>query len=123
MAATMTDEQIEKCWPTAFVMPATQRVKLLAFARAVLAADQVPQWLPIESAPKDGTMILVNDTTPGWTPWVAASWLEGDEWQGWVYDDAASSDNNPMGPQPTHYIHLPATPASSTSPMGEGEAV
>lgn len=69
-------------------------------------------WQPIETAPKDGTIVLVNDTTESCTPWVAASYLNGDEWDGWVYDDAISQDANPLGPQPTHWIQLPEIPQS-----------
>jgi hypothetical protein len=65
------------------------------------------RWAPIEEAPRDGTMVIVNDTTPGWTQWVAASYLEGDEWSGWVYDDADAGDTNPLGPRPTHFLRLP----------------
>ena len=70
-------------------------------------------WLPIATAPRDGSMVLVNDTTPGWTPWVAASYLDGDEWQGWVYDDATAQDSNPLGPSPTHWFAVPELPKSA----------
>jgi hypothetical protein len=95
MVATMTDEQIEKCWPTAFVMPATQRIKLLAFARAVLAADQVPEgWVLVPAEPTLEMMLCG-------TEWVNNNYLIGNAWK----------------------AMLAAAPASSTSPMGEGEAV
>jgi len=73
-------------------------------------------WQPIETAPRDGSMVLVNDTTPGWTPWVAAHYLDGDEWQGWVYDDSVGADNNPLGPRPTHWMPLPAAPKAEGQP-------
>lgn len=69
-------------------------------------------WLPIETAPKDGTMVLVNDTTPGWTPWVAASYHDGGERPRWVYDDATAADSNPLGPQPTHWLPVPPLPSN-----------
>ena len=72
--------------------------------------EPLNMWLPIESAPKDGTMVLVNDTTPGYTPWVAANYLDGEEWQGWMYDDATTQDCNPLGPNPTHWIIIPELP-------------
>lgn len=59
--------------------------------------------MPIETAPRDGTVVLVNDTT-GLTRWCAAYWLQGGGWQGWVYDDDISLENNPGGPRPTHYM-------------------
>lgn len=71
---------------------------------------EVHGWQPIETAPKDGCVILVNDTTPGWAPWTAAKWLESQEWSGWVYDDDAATDNNPMGPRPTYWLRVPPLP-------------
>lgn len=65
------------------------------------------EWQPIETAPKDGEMVLVNDTTPGYTPWVAASYVYGDDWNGWVYDDSSTADANPLGPNPTHWLPVP----------------
>lgn len=67
------------------------------------------EWLPIETAPKDGSVILVNDTT-GATPWAAAKWLQGEQWSGWIYDDELALDNNPVGPLPTVWLQLPPMP-------------
>lgn len=67
-------------------------------------------WLPISSAPKDGRIVLVNDTNDGATPWAAAKWLEGEEWSGWIYDDEILNDSRPLGPQPTHWLDVPAVP-------------
>lgn len=69
------------------------------------------KWLPIDTASKDGSIVLVNDTTSGYTPsWVAAGWLSGDEWSGWTYDNMDMADNNPLGPCPTHWIPIPELP-------------
>lgn len=68
------------------------------------------EWLLIETAPKDGSVILVNDTNEDMPPWAAAKWLAGDEWSGWVYDDDLLSDNLPFGPLPTHWLIVPAVP-------------
>ena len=76
------------------------------------AAEQlealVGSWQPIDTAPKD-RVVLVNDTT-GMTPWSAAYWREVTEWSGWIYDDEAAADNNPLGPQPTHWFDVPPVP-------------
>ncbi|MFN8793855.1 MAG: hypothetical protein ACK50K_06045 [Betaproteobacteria bacterium] len=74
---------------------------------AAAFSEGLGAWLPIATAPHDGTMVLVNDTTPGYTPWVAASYLDGEEWSGWVYDDATTADSNPLGPNPTHWLPVP----------------
>lgn len=65
------------------------------------------KWQPIETAPRDGTVVLVNDTTPGFTPWVAARYFSCAEWLGWVYDDETLTDSNPIGPNPTHWLPVP----------------
>ena len=65
-------------------------------------------WLPIETAPKDRT-ILVNDTVLD-TPWCAAKWLDGEEWSGWIYDDDLLLDSEPTGPKPTHWFDVPEPP-------------
>lgn len=73
------------------------------------------EWQPIDTAPKDGSMVLVNDTTPGWTPWAAAYWIDGDEWSGWVYDDENMLDSNPLGPRPTHWLYVPPLPTPNAA--------
>ena len=64
-------------------------------------------WQPIETAPEDGTTVLVNDTTLGFTPWAVAYYMAGEEWSGWAYDNSYLSDSNPLGPNPTHWMPLP----------------
>lgn len=73
------------------------------------------EWQPIETAPKDGAMILVNDTTFGLTPWVAASYHASDYWSGWMYDDATTQDCNPLGPNPTHWLPVPPLPDNAVA--------
>jgi hypothetical protein len=68
-------------------------------------------WQPIETAPKDGRIILVNDTVlEECAPFVAARWMSIPEWSGWVYDDDVMTDHNPMGPQPSHWFDVPEPP-------------
>lgn len=73
------------------------------------------QWLPISSAPKDGKPLLVEDSNATTSlganaPWVAAKWLEGEEWSGWIYEDELLNDHFPMGPQPRWWFDLPPIP-------------
>jgi len=67
-----------------------------------IRADLVPQWQPIETAPKDGTDILV--WWPFWSksPEVAA-FIDG-EW----YSECVTSDSTEK--PPTHWMPLPAPP-------------
>lgn len=75
-----------------------------------------PQWQKIDAAPQDGTVILVNDSNAPSTlgvaaPWVAAKWLSGDEWSGWIYDDELLNDSCPLGPQPKYWLaNMPPLP-------------
>ena len=73
---------------------------------------RMPVWRPIADAPKDRTL-LVNDTTYGASPWVAAYYIDSPDWSGWAYDDAQLSDANPLGPQPTHFYDVPPPPGGS----------
>ncbi len=60
---------------------------------------------PIELAPRDGSVWLVNNTTGDGPQWAPAFWeICGPEWSGWVYDDELLQDALPLGPQPTHFI-------------------
>lgn len=72
---------------------------------------EAPGWMTIETAPKDGRFILVNDMN-GTASCVAAKWLAGEQWSGWVYEDDLLQDNLPLGPSPTHWMPLPAAPRS-----------
>lgn len=68
-----------------------------------LAGQPHLEWVAIATAPKDGSVILVDDTNGG-TPWAAAKWVAGDEWSGWAYDDEIMGDTLPMGPNPTRWL-------------------
>lgn len=91
-----------------YAQDATRMAEDMVSSLALAAITNI--WTPIDQAPKDRTL-LVNDTT--WNDgaqWVAAHWLEGLEWQGWVYDDDLLNDTNPLGPQPTHYLQVAPVP-------------
>ena len=65
-----------------------------------LRADLVPQWQPIETAPKDGTVVLLGraDYYPKSGYWVEH---EFQDWWGWDRDRACP---------PTHWMPLPEPP-------------
>jgi hypothetical protein len=65
------------------------------------------EWRAIETAPLDGTRVLVNDTTSDDGVYVMAYWLSGFDWSGWAYDDELLNDTNPTGPKPTHWFPVP----------------
>jgi len=76
------------------------------------------QWRPIETAPKDGTDILVSGGTYSWDTdygpesphtWVSlASWRE-QRWQG----ENSGGHDEYFFYKPTHWMHLPPPPALS----------
>jgi hypothetical protein len=70
---------------------------------------EVMIWQPIDTAPKDGSVICTDDSS-GLTNWCASKWLAGEEWSGWIYDDELLLDNNPCGPCPSFWIHIPPVP-------------
>nr|WP_164083562.1 Lar family restriction alleviation protein [Stenotrophomonas pavanii] len=97
------------------------------FAEALLCcwnsrATPSPQWQPIESAPKDGTAVLVMQNNwpgckngvaeecNGHNTYVAAWWADERGGAGaWIcYMDAVRDPECPI--QPTHWQPLPTTP-------------
>lgn len=72
-------------------------------------------WQPIESAPRDGTRILVWD---GYTQFVAW-WGERSLWSrqadAWVYGECGGEYNSlPEVDQPTHWMPLPEEPGKTS---------
>jgi len=65
-------------------------------------------WQPIETAPKDGTVVLLA----GCRKPVAAAWLE-DEIDWWHVDDNKRGPFALRGPGPTHWMPMPAPPQSA----------
>ena len=70
-------------------------------------APSVPEWQPIETAPKDGTVVLLA----GCRKPVAAAWLE-DEIDYWHVDDNKLGPFVLRGPGPTHWMPLPKPPSA-----------
>lgn len=65
-------------------------------------------WQPIETAPKDGTRVLL--WSRGFLPMLGA-WLEH---TGMAYQKPAWWSNNvPIIPQPTHWFPIPTPPAEA----------
>lgn len=93
----------------------------LARVLAALSTPPAPQpapvderevWLPIESAPKDGTRLIL---WWGGKP-VFAGWLDNSQckhpWAGW---QTPSLTPRPQG-EPTHYMLLPPAPQTKGQP-------
>jgi hypothetical protein len=81
------------------------------FRMPVLRADfrgLQMDWQPIETAPKDGTVVLLA----GCRKPVAAAWLE-DEIDYWHVDDNKRGPFALRGPGPTHWMPFPAPPESA----------
>jgi hypothetical protein len=70
------------------------------------------EWQPIETAPKDGTVVLVNDyEAQEGAAYVMAYWQSGSDWSGWAYEDEMLNDAQPLGPSPTHWFLIPPPPS------------
>ena len=68
---------------------------------------QVPGWLPIESAPKDGTGVLVYCPKSLTVPVTGGYWEDHPECKCWI----AGGYMQKVFP-PTHWIPLPAAPST-----------
>lgn len=115
-------------------------LELIAAARGVRGGDEpssasalntshrnaegaVVGWQPIETAPRDGTVIIVGGTPDGYGPKVrTAHWGSGRYLnhkkgfqQAWVDHPGHTCD-------PTHWMPLPAPPASDTTAGDEPKA-
>lgn len=91
-------------------------VNELFAARASSAAtnEAAGQWLPIETAPKDGTYILLgNETTVSEGGWLS-DLDQGAEWEGQTGMAGWWRVNDSGGP-PTRWMPLPAAPGSTTA--------
>ncbi len=106
------DERAAMAWECASIndepVDRATWLKIVAgVARMAAAAERdacARMWKPIETAPKDGTRVLVWHQN-----WFAASTAQwyGD-WWGLVYEVG------PFAYQPTHWMPLPAPPTTNT---------
>ena len=73
--------------------------------------DLVHEWNPIETAPKDGTVLLLFARCKTATaPAVNIGWyIDG---MGWI--EAAFHPNEPQGLVPTHWMPRPEPPQEAT---------
>lgn len=96
--------------------------QLHAYALEAIAASMV-WWLPIESAPKDGTKILI--WRDGWD-YAPVAWrdaIDGEDgsFGAWVFDDSLClgvsdgvlgwNEDVEDGSMPTHWMPIPAAPS------------
>jgi hypothetical protein len=73
------------------------------------AADQLERngWQPIETAPKDGTVILYSGKSDGIVPWVTCGrWTE----EGWFEINLDDSDMHGHPDYPALWRPMPAPP-------------
>ncbi|MCM2574521.1 hypothetical protein NAT65_25830 [Achromobacter xylosoxidans] len=66
-------------------------------------------WLPIESAPKDGTEIWAYNGEQA-----RMRWVEGECYALWIWADDLLADADPSPEQPTYWQTVPAAPGVST---------
>lgn len=66
------------------------------------------EWMPIETAPKDGTRILISSPTDG----VLSSHFDGGNWQGRPWRPVRSAEYEAS--KPTHWMPLPAPPTGAS---------
>ncbi len=89
--------------------------RVMAAASPSVPAPAISEWQPIETAPKDGTPILLawgGKTRLG-------KWLDNSKspimpWAGWR---TPSNETSPRG-EPAHWMPLPAPPAKDEGKQG-----
>lgn len=67
-------------------------------------------WMPIETAPKDGTRVLIFSPVDG----VVSSHFECGVWQGLPWRPVRNPDYEAANP--THWAHLPSGPITGEIP-------
>ena len=77
---------------------------LAALKDAAALSEGEMEWRPIETAPKDGTLVLVGHETAVFDGW----WDENSG--GWV-DGSTDMYEDLIVYQPTHWMPLPASPS------------
>lgn len=95
-----------KLWRDAYETHRHEPLVIAYEATAALATPPAPSpWRPIESAPKDGTPVLVGWNAGGWEP--SKCHCEDGVWGHLTHEMGFL----PCDPQPTHWLPLPPPPA------------
>jgi hypothetical protein len=89
---------------------ATARAALLAHISTAAPAVQQDGWRPIESAPEDGTLLLLGNADEGWTTEARFD----SERRGWWEINTHWTDAADGQVYPTHWQPLPPPPGEST---------
>lgn len=87
----------------------TVRNEYRRMARAAIEAIPLPQWQAIETAPRDGTEILLGSAPD---QWICLGFYETDGDRGWYRDGSHWTDADSDSVNPTHWKTRPAPPAS-----------
>lgn len=99
-------EKYEK-WAVSFagcITPTCQAREYRAIAEGLRLLAGM-QWQPIETAPKDGSLIMIGGTSyAGWF-WSDAKWLDG-----WMMWSSTDDDWNVECFEASHWMPLPAPP-------------
>ena len=97
-----------------------ETAKNFLFPASAQAAAKVQQWQPIETAPKDGTEIILSREARV----TSGLWFDmgGDDegaegWSGWVSQDGGFSEEHP----PTNWMPLPEPPTEAIREEKEGK--
>jgi hypothetical protein len=94
-----TDETLERLW---------ENREAIAEILNTRTAPTVPEWLPIESALRDGAEIWAFQSPEHHQ--CLMKWVEGEGYALWIYADENLADIDPDPKQPTHWMPLPAAP-------------
>lgn len=89
--------------------PAAEYVEALAQARAAITAAKAGGWVAIETAPKDGTAVLVSEGRFC----SCVEWNEEFDW--WAVDDNKLGPFRLRGAAPTHWQPLPNPPKEQSA--------
>ena len=83
--------------------------------------DLVPQWMPIETAPKDGTLLVLGAKNGVWLgkyrPIYASGFHANNPWSSMLLNHDHMAERYT---RPTHWMPLPAAPIHGIGPEQEG---